>query len=527
MAVNVEQKAKDFNKIYYALKFKKKSDDDTHNKENKLLLNDCVSLLDTEFGKGVPKGMMPKPRPKPAPKPITKPTTTKPVSYADSIQKQMPMPKKKNSIKKPEPPKRTEPTISEIKKEKEDFKAKEDAKLKEDSELNFSIDEIIKANGRDSTSTNTNRRNDGIKSSLKKHPPREKKDNKNVKLSGNSSAANFSNISNITVPSKKKMKYTDFLNRSEQYEILRQGKLDQMRNESTDKSFLLQDKPTLSPNTLEMAKKLKRRPIYERAPFKSPGQLENGLREFLKKEMPQMDEKKEKRMKKRSNSTSNLNDSAFYEKNIQWMKLREKKEKDLSVKCHKSSDETSSVYSIPRISHNSQVLARVKEYEDTVLYKNRPSRHDLFYQHYSRLSGNINETRSEDFRPQLRRNNSFAGASLKKEKTDRKKVDFYKPTKTSKSVDEKKGDISIDQINQSNSIQNNPLKERKITKEKRESTVVLWMDKLRDPQFNVKDKIQNDNLYKLNVRPTSAWNHNASNSIILKNHDMAIVNDFL
>lgn len=384
-----------------------------------------------------------------------------------------------------------------------------------ENELNDSIDSLLaEKNEQQKKKSNKN------KTTLTKSIPdkdKEKNDNSKRECTKKTTKTSKKEIQKNKKEKTKynKPNYNDFLNRSNQYSQIKQAKLEQMRKNSVDESSLcLQDKPTLSANTKEIAKRINRKPLYQKPPYESKEKLEDRFRELYKKESL---------MKPKNHSTSkNFKDpDEFYQEQINWMERRKKNLDNiaLSMKNSSNQDNTSSYQ---KINNTSVILDRVRHYQSTSPYKNKP-RYEQMYYHYMKnhppQTDRYKRKKTKNKQNHLKKRCvSLTNISYNKnlKTTTNKNTNYsYKQNYKSKSTTEVNKKTNSTSKSKSNS--------------KKKNKFLSWMSKLSDPNLNkIKStKEKADVLYKINVRQDPAWNDNCLNSIMMKNHDKEVVADFL
>lgn len=382
-----------------------------------------------------------------------------------------------------------------------------------ENELNDSIDSLLAERNEQQKNKSTKK-----KTTLTK-PITDKEKNINSKRD-NTKKSSKTSKNELQKKEKGKIKhnkpnYNDFLNRSNQYSQMKQAKLEQMRKDSVDESTLnLQDKPTLSANTKEIAKKINRKPLYQKPPYESIEKLEDRFRELYKKESIM-------KPKNHSSSKNFRNPDDFYQGQIKWMERRKKNLDSIALSMKNSSNQDNT-NSYQKINSTSVIIDRVRHYQSTSPYKNKP-RYEQMYYHYMQKQP-PQSTRHQKKKLQNKPNH------LKKRCVSLTNISYNKNVKTTTNKNTNysyKKNYKSKSTTEVNKKTNSTSKSKSHSKKKNKFS--SWMSKLSDPNLNKIKPTQEkmDVLYKINVRQDPAWNDNCLNSIMMKNHDKEIVVDFL
>ena len=381
-------------------------------------------------------------------------------------------------------------------------------KLQLEKDLNDSIESLLAERNKEQK-----KKSNLKKTCLTKSLPKSKETKDNL----NQSINNENNCTNIKINreepkseiKKNKPKYIDFLNRSIQHTKERQAKIEQMKKESiNDGTLNLQDKPTLSHNTKEIVKKIHRKPLYQKPPCDSIEKLEDRFRELYRKECQFRNRSSEARTQK--------NYDNFYNNQLRWVEKKQKNIEQMALSIKNSSDANQEITtSYPKMNNTSVIIERVRQYQSTSPYKNKP-RYEQMYYHYMENHPPLSTSQSKTsvkhsnlHKRCISLNNISYNKNISSSTRNNKKVKLYKTKPRAKS-------------NEENKTQSNPKSKKK------KQSFISWVALIADPNLNKKTAGgKADVLYKINVRQDLAWNENCLNKVMMKIHDKEIVNDFL
>lgn len=362
---------------------------------------------------------------------------------------------------------------------------------------------------------------------IKKHSPI-KTTPKQISLNTSMQQHNKSNIS-------CKIKATDFLNRSIQYEKKRQAYLENLRNTSLEKDILqMRDNPRLSYNTYAIVKNIKRKPLYENKPNDSKAKLNERFRELYNKEMKENNIPKTNKLKiKGSRSPKKLhkqNDvflhKDFFSNQMQWMELKNKKIKNIAqdIKTSSEQNQCDTKYGVPKVNSISTALDKARLDRTSTSYRNKP-RYEQLYEDY------VIKKAQEKKKDNKKRNTKLMKRPLSM-------INIY-----GKQSEKIKGNLNktnihsrADLFNKKNNFEGESLisksKERSQDKNlslNKKSKNKSWEELITNPNFNKRknEYDKGEELYKINIYQEAAWHNNSVNKIIMKNNDRGLVYDFL
>jgi len=334
----------------------------------------------------------------------------------------------------------------------------------------------------------------------------------------------------------KKVDLEKFLTRNKIKEQKRLYNIEKERNELKEKEkSLLQETPKISKNSIIISLTDKKMPLYLRTQYiiESKNKKLEELRNSYKLNLstsPKKEITEEKRLKTLSYSVER-----FYENQIQWSSKIKKENVFRKNFLEINNKDLIECKFHPELSEGSLEIIRTINYKNNINEKkNNESIYEKLYKEKDEKEKKrklIIEKNLPSFKPYINQNPKYKKIAAKfinkgtysynikmqenKENIMKKKLEDEKnkkKKKKNKSVDRRKKNNNIDIM--------------EIGKIKKSESVDHWSTSLMKMKPK-KDKILTDNLYHLNIMPSTAWNENGVNAVPLKGESKNIIKAFL
>ena len=334
----------------------------------------------------------------------------------------------------------------------------------------------------------------------------------------------------------KKVDVEKFLTRNKIREEKRLYNIEKERNELKEKEkSLLQETPKISKNSIIISLTDKKMPLYLRTQYiiESKNKKLEELRNSYKLNLstsPKKEITEEKRLKTLSYSVER-----FYENQIQWSSKIKKENVFRKNFLEINNKDLIECKFHPELSEGSLEIIRTINYKNNINEKkNNESIYEKLYKEKDEKEKKrklIIEKNLPSFKPYINQNPKYKKIAAKfinkgtysynikmqenKENIMKKKLEDEKNKK------KKKKNKSVDRRTKKNNIDI-----MEIGKIKKSESVDHWSTSLMKMKPK-KDKILTDNLYHLNIMPSTAWNENGVNAVPLKGESKNIIKAFL
>lgn len=334
----------------------------------------------------------------------------------------------------------------------------------------------------------------------------------------------------------KKVDLEKFLTRNKIKEQKRLYNIEKERNELKEKEkSLLQETPKISKNSIIISLTDKKMPLYLRTQYiiESKNKKLEELRNSYKLNLstsPKKEITEEKRLKTLSYSVER-----FYENQIQWSSKIKKENVFRKNFLEINNKDLIECKFHPELSEGSLEIIRTINYKNNINEKkNNESIYEKLYKEKDEKEKKrklIIEKNLPSFKPYINQNPKYKKIAAKflnkgtysynikmqenKENIMKKKLEDEKNKK------KKKKNKSVDRRTKKNNIDI-----MEIGKIKKSESVDHWSTSLMKMKPK-KDKILTDNLYHLNIMPSTAWNENGVNAVPLKGESKNIIKAFL
>ena len=334
----------------------------------------------------------------------------------------------------------------------------------------------------------------------------------------------------------KKVDLEKFLTRNKIKEQKRLYNIEKERNELKEKEkSLLQETPKISKNSIIISLTDKKMPLYLRTQYiiESKNKKLEELRNSYKLNLstsPKKEITEEKRLKTLSYSVER-----FYENQIQWSSKIKKENVFRKNFLEINNKDLIECKFHPELSEGSlEIIRTINDKNNINEKKNNESIYEKLYKEKDEKEKKrklIIEKNLPSFKPYINQNPKYKKIAAKfinkgtysynikmqenKENIMKKKLEDEKnkkKKKKNKSVDRRKKNNNIDIM--------------EIGKIKKSESVDHWSTSLMKMKPK-KDKILTDNLYHLNIMPSTAWNENGVNAVPLKGESKNIIKAFL
>ena len=353
----------------------------------------------------------------------------------------------------------------------------------------------------------------------------------NIKNKSNTNSAKTFNTSKMKNSSYSKLE--DFYEKLQNYENIKNNNMEKIRQKTTENLLShMRSYPTIDENSLYIIAVNKRKPFYQTKVELEEKNLDKNFNEFYHSKYK--NEQYIPTLKKNNSMTFlSKNYDNFYNNGIRWMEKKDKKIQKLK-KVQSDYEDLEMLECIfkPTINKNtskilnksqscdnlnnganiySRYITKLKPILSKYYEKNLP-----FYKHNRKTNSNVNKYKNIKISP-------F------KNKDDNKKI--------KKNLNYKLNEIAFPKtvIRRNNSVDNiNKISNKKNKKE------ITWKDILKQDTLNKKNNselTQNnktgknydnvDDLYKLNIMQSGAWNKDYLNKIIPKGHARNVLKDFI
>ena len=334
----------------------------------------------------------------------------------------------------------------------------------------------------------------------------------------------------------KKVDLEKFLTRNKIREERRLYNIEKERNELKQKErSLLQEKPTISKNSLIISLTDRKIPLYLRTQYiiKAKEKKLNDLRNSYKSNLstsPKKETIDERRLKTHSYSVER-----FYEKQIKWTKRIKKENIFRRDLLELNNNELKECRFHPELSEGSLEIIETINYNNNMNGKTKnESIYEKLYNEKDKKKKKVDlliKQNIPSFKPYINKNPKYKKIASKfinkgtysynvkmqenKENIMKKKLEDEKKKK------KKKQSKSVDRR-----AKNNTIDIMQIGKIKTSESVDHWSTSLMKMKPR-KDKNLTDNLYHLNIMPSAAWNENGVNPVPLKGESKNIIKAFL
>ena len=334
----------------------------------------------------------------------------------------------------------------------------------------------------------------------------------------------------------KKVDLEKFLTRNKIKEQKRLYNIEKERNELKEKEkSLLQETPKISKNSIIISLTDKKMPLYLRTQYiiESKNKKLEELRNSYKLNLstsPKKEITEEKRLKTLSYSVER-----FYENQIQRSSKIKKENVFRKNFLEINNKDLIECKFHPELSEGSLEIIRTINYKNNINEKkNNESIYEKLYKEKDEKEKKrklIIEKNLPSFKPYINQNPKYKKIAAKfinkgtysynikmqenKENIMKKKLEDEKNKK------KKKKNKSVDRRTKKNNIDI-----MEIGKIKKSESVDHWSTSLMKMKPK-KDKILTDNLYHLNIMPSTAWNENGVNAVPLKGESKNIIKAFL
>lgn len=335
----------------------------------------------------------------------------------------------------------------------------------------------------------------------------------------------------------RKVDITKFLTRNKMKEQKRLFNIEKERNELIEKEREeIQEKPKISEESIKIClTKRRKKPIYLRT--QSIIEERKKKIEELKKERynlslsPTRTKSEERRIKTESYSLERFN--TFYDNQIKWSEKVKCDNEKRKIDLEENSKQLKECIFHPELSLGSlDIIDTINYFESMNGKKNNESIFNKLYNEMYEKQKKIEKIKKKNiptFKPYFNKNEKYKKIAAKfinkgtysynikteeiKEKIEKKKLEEKRKKKRKiRSMDRRKKETKIDIM--------------EIGKIRKSESVDHWSTSLMKMKPR-KDKNLTDNLYHLNIMPSTAWNENGVNAVPLKGESKNIIKAFL